>query len=964
MNAEKNKTWPVLLLFFCSGATALIYEVVWSKYLSQMFGSTIYAQTVVLAVFMGGLALGNRWFGAKADHLQKPVRGYGFAELAIGVYAFAFPKLFSVADAVFVRVGSVVLENSFALLAIKGLLSLLLLIVPTILMGGTLPLLAAFLQRSSLDAGRRSARFYSVNSLGAVFGSAVAGFYLVQNWGMVASLQIAAMVNVCIAAAAILLSPRLEFTGEPKDTDITAPKLSRDDMTFRSASLLVALTGGISMGLEILASRSMALLFGSSLQSFAIVLIAFILGIGLGSALIASPRLRTWNSTVLITVLLLGAALWIGLLVFNIESWVDIYRLLRSGIAHTKTGYLFHQFLAAGIAMVVLGVPAAFIGAVLPLLIRAASASGAPLGRQVGQLLTWNTIGAVTGVLLTGFFIMPKLGLRNAFLALALGLAAAGLLAARRQRLQKLLLASGMVSAVLLVFMFVGNEGWRHVMSSGVFRARETEVSFDTMELRKKHIKIHFYEDAPDATVDIEQGDGVGAPADLGLRLNGKTDASTHADLCTQLLLAHIPMAARPGAKDVFILGLGSGITGGAVLGYPVQHLAIAENCEPVIRAAKYFEPWNRGVLTNPIAKIWIEDARTILKLSPKKYDVIITQPSNPWMAGVGSVFSREYYELGANRLKEGGIMAQWFHVYDMHDGIVTLVLRTFGSVFPHMEVWDSGSGDLLLLGSLKPWPSNPSVYRRAFERELPRKDLELIGLRTPEAFWARQLASQQTAFAIAGDGPIQSDLFPILEYEAPRSFFIGTRARNLARFDERTWQMELAPVEKRTALTSLPDEALQPVFAEYSTVNEELWNHLQRRLDPEAGSPTHYHPTGPCIFNTKQASAKVPPGVSEEVKKVLMATADIQTAGAQRIADIDAMIALLQSYSPDSDWSVAAYGSIAAKGSIAIGDAQRTQKILERAIELRPGDIELNYLQRVAARQQGINVALTASAR
>ena len=185
-------------------------------------------------------------------------------------------------------------------------------------------------------------------------------------------------------------------------------------------------------------------------------------------------------------------------------------------------------------------------------------------------------------------------------------------------------------------------------------------------------------------------------------------------------------MAARPEAKDVFILGLGSGITGGAILGHPVEHLTIAENCEPVIRAAKYSERWNRGVLTNQVTKLCTEDARTVLKLSPQTYDIIITQPSNPWMAGVGSVFSREYYRLtGASRLKEGGIMAQWFHVYDMHDGIVNLVLRTFGSVFPYTEIWDSGSGDLVLLGSMKPWKSDPSVFGKLFERTAPKQDFE-----------------------------------------------------------------------------------------------------------------------------------------------------------------------------------------------------------------------------------------------
>jgi predicted membrane-bound spermidine synthase len=947
-----KKTWPVLLLFFCSGATALVYEVVWSKYLSQMLGSTIYAQTVVLAVFMGGLALGNRWFGAKADALKAPVRVYGFVELAIGLYAFFFPNIYAAADRVFVSAGSSVLENTAALMALKGSLSLLLLIGPTILMGGTLPLLVVFLQRTSLDAGRRSARFYSVNSLGAVFGSAVAGFYLIQNWGMVASLQLAALVNLIIAGAAILLSRSLETSPAPVAVaQAEAPVL--DGKPLRWATLLVALTGGISMGLEVLASRSMALLFGSSLQSFAIVLISFILGIGLGSAAIASPRFRAFQSTKAITVLLMAAALWIGLLVFRIESWVDVYRYLSSGLGRSSMGYIFHQLLAAGIAMFVLGIPAALIGGVLPLLIRAGS-NGSAMGKQVGRLLTWNTIGAVGGVLLTGFVLMPQLGLRNAFLFLALGLAVAAVIASYRANAQPLVMSAGFTSMLLFTFMCVGNDSWRNVMSSGVFRARETEVSADALTLRKKHTKTHFYEDAPDATVSIEQGDGIGAPADVGLRINGKTDASSRYDMSTQLLIGHIPLAANPDAKEVFILGLGSGVTGGAILGHPVDHLTIAENCEPIVRAARYFAPWNRGVLTNPLTRIVCEDARTLLKLSPKKYDVIITQPSNPWMAGVGSVFSQEYYELGKSRLNEGGIMAQWFHVYDMHDGIVALVLRTFASVFPHMEIWDSGSGDLILLGGTKPWQSNPDVYQRLFAREAVKKDFESIGIQSPQALWARQLASQETAFAIPGAGPIQTDLFPVLEYEAPRAFYIGAVARDMAKFDERTWQLELAPPEKRQTLAALDDKTLQPIFSAFSTINEELRGHLNWRFKNGVGCSPEFRPTWPCVFRHKEnVPAPDATGLDDEVKKVLAAAAQIEKGGPGQTTGVDAMISLLRAYGPSSDWSPTHYGGLAAKASIAARDFRRAEEALAAALQLNSQSTELNFLHRVVERKR-----------
>src|SRR5207244_3283542 len=180
---------------------------------------------------------------------------------------------------------------------------------------------------------------------------------------------------------------------------------------------------------------------------------------------------------------------------------------------------------------------------------------------------------------------------------------------------------------------------------------------------------------------------------------------------------------------------------------------SIAENCEPVVRAARFFDPWNRGVVTNHLIKIWREDARTVLKLSPELYDIIISEPSNPWMAGVGSVFSREFYELAASRLRPAGVMAQWFHIYEMHDGIIDLVLQTFSSVFPFLEVWDPGTGDIIMLGSRQPWESNPRTYAEVFQREEPRRDLERIGLKNPDWVWARQLASQRAGCAIPDKG-------------------------------------------------------------------------------------------------------------------------------------------------------------------------------------------------------------------
>ena len=949
----------VPFLFFCSGATALVYEVVWSKYLTLMLGSTVQAQTVVLAVFMGGLALGNRLFGARADQSPRPLAIYGYIELAIGLYAFFFHSFYRFADAVFVRLGTGQLEHRAWLLVLKGALSVALLLGPTILMGGTLPLLAAWLQRQTTDAGRWSARFYSINSLGAVFGAGMAGFYLVRALGMVSSLQMTALVNLLVGLTAVGLARRQR---EMVRTEMaTAPSSGPASNTFRWSCALVALTGGVSMGLEVLASRSLVLILGASLQAFSIVLMAFILGIGLGSAVVASPRWHRIRRETSTCALLLIAAGWIGVLVLGITTWVEFYMRAKTGLAASAMGYRFHQLLAAGMSMVVLGVPAGLLGAVLPLWIRALGAESKALGDQVGRLLTWNTVGAVAGVLLTGFGFMPHVGLRGSFYVLVVGLCLGAFLMAwahRRPRTASLSAGLGMTLAV--VGMTTG-QGWRQVLSSGVFRMRGIYADPQAMEKRRKHIEILFYEDAADATVSVERGDGIAAKDDIGLRINGKVDASSRVDLSTQYLLAHLPMAARPESKEVFVLGLGSGITAGALLAHPVQHITVAENCEPVVRAAKFFARWNRNPLADPRVRVRNEDARTVLKLSTQKYDLVINEPSNPWTVGVGSVFSREYYELAASRLQDGGITCQWFHIYEMNDPIVGLVLRSFASVFPYVEVWDPGAGDLILLGSKRPWKCSSEVFQQIFERPEVRKDLAAIGVKSPQALWARQLASQRTGFAIPGQGPVQSDFFPVLEYEAPKAFYIGASSALLTLFDERTWQRDLAMPEKAETLASLEVNVLREVFGSFTSVNDQLNHCLAVLFAADANRTSSSVEDMPCVFNSPGSppiKVNVPDNVSEEWQRLLEAEAAIQANPTSWLEPVTTIHNILATRKLDPTVRVAGrllldLPALAAKVCSRHGDMERARSLVLAGLKIDPKSPELLYIGRILEREQ-----------
>jgi len=423
----------------------------------------------------------------------------------------------------------------------------------------------------------------------------------------------------------------------------------------------------------------------------------------------------------------------------------------------------------------------------------------------------------------------------------------------------------------------------------------------------------------------------------------------------------HLPMLARPGSEDVFVLGLASGISCSGFLAYPIKQLTVADNCEPVTRAVDYFAAWNRGVRTNSVTRIRVEDARTVLKLEPKYYDVIVSEPSNPWFASIGSVFSREFYEIAAKRLKPGGIMVQWFHIYEMHDGIVEMVLRTLGSVFPVMEVWDTNDGDIVLLASDRPWNMTLDSLRHSYTNEMVRKDLESIGLGTPEALLARLFASQRTAACIAGPGPIQTDGFPLLEYEAPVAFFVGAKAKGLLRFDERTWQAGFALEERRRALAGLDDPTLRNIFS-HDTINNDLWQFVADRLKRNSvvtGKDKPMALPASCVFDPTigNAESSPSPNASEPLRRLIRARAELQNGegnfkeNAQLVRRaLAAEIVASGAKTPEK--GSANFAAVAARAAILHGEFDLASDFLSLGLKFDPSDPEFAYLGRLRDRE------------
>ena len=517
--------------------------------------------------------------------------------------------------------------------------------------------------------------------------------------------------------------------------------------------------------------------------------------------------------------------------------------------------------------------------------------------------------------------------------------------------------------ALLVIYVSAtGGEGWRYVLSSGVFRLPNGVYNSTFLQERRNSTRLLFYEDAADATVSVERDSYRAGLTNLTLRINGKPDASVPGDLSTQILLGQLPLMMKPDSRDVFVLGMGSGVSAGTTLGYPITSLTVADNCEPVLRAVTLFNPWNHSLLNDPRTHLYREDARTALKLNPQQYDVIISEPSNPWMVGVGSVFSRDFYTIAASRLKAGGIMAQWFHTYELDDSVLALVVRTFASVFPNMEMWDVGEGDIVLLGSARPWKSDPEIYQAAFKLAGPRQDLAAIGLTSPAGILARQFASQRTAFALPGPGPIQSDNYPVMEYVAPRMFYIylGRGADRFQDYDERTVQMELAPPGKDEVLARLNPAELSDIFGGVApSVNHALQAYLRAVNAPRTDPTQDSLLAMPCVFRgTNDVMLFVPAcaRTNAVAYQLFNAEAVLKTNPANRqqaINNIRGILEAEKAYDRQATgWSAAYYADLAVKASLRLGNNPEAKAILLRGLQLEPDSEQLAYLSRIMIRE------------
>ncbi len=772
------------VLFIISGGCGLVYEVVWARYLGLFLGHTTLAHMCVLAAFMGGLAIGSIMIGRMSGSLSRPLVAYGILEVVVGAYAIAFPTIIGPIQT-FALTRSASLEvGGPAWLAMKLFVSVAVMILPTILMGGTFPLLMKHFQPSTTSDEDKSEWLYLVNCVGAVAGSLLAGFVFIPTYGLQYTLLGIGAMNLALGACAIsiaFMEPTATVHEVEADETITPNRHPLATPVYTA----IAVSGLASMVYELVWIRIFAVTLGSSTYSFTLMLSAFITGISLGSLAVGViPRLRR-NPLVSFAVAEIAIGLVVALTIPMYERLPYIFWRWAGVLSRTPEAYGIFNLIKYSLCFTVMAIPTFFFGMTLPLAIKSIVHRDERIGRDSGFVYGANTAGTLVGALLTGLVLLRFLGIRHSIeFALMINFLAGALLLLASSLANRRIVALGMCVAAIALILIIPK--WHPLsLAQGTFRNRQpVPSSWDEYKRDWLNMDTLFYREDDDGTVAVVKS---GSPPNLSLFINGKADATSYGDMCTQILVGQIPMLLKPDARDVLVVGLGSGVSANSVLTHPQAHVDCVEISPAVAAAARCFAEFNGHVHQNKRFNLVIEDARTYIAVTPKKYDVVDSEPTNAWIAGVGNLFSTEYYQGVDRVLKPGGIMVQWIQAYETSDDLMRTMIRTVLTVFPYVYVFES-LPDYIVVASREPLSPDYSAMKNRMKLSAVKKDMNRISIDSVAAVLGRQILAPNAARIMVGEtGDINSDDYPVLEFQAPEAQYLDQQGNVFFNADQRS---------------------------------------------------------------------------------------------------------------------------------------------------------------------------------
>ncbi|MCI2432161.1 fused MFS/spermidine synthase [Candidatus Acetothermia bacterium] len=824
------------LCFLLSGGTALIYQVAWVRHMTLIFGSTAFAVSTVLTAFMAGLALGSYLLGRWIDRRGSPLLAYAGLEALIGAYALLIPLIFAALIPIYQWVWDQFSPHYYLFSLIRFVLTFLVLMIPTTCMGGTLPILAKFY--ALVPQGQLSlsvSTLYAVNTFGAVLGVISSGFLLIPTLGLSHSVLTASLINFLLAgliALVVFTAPEelrefllrpLRASRSPQPSPVPTRSLpvhgegqggvegGRRPGEGRLRAYVLfsfAMTGFAALALEVAWTRVLSLVLGPSVYAFSVMLSTFLVGLAAGafafSRLIEAFKLDGLRTLSWLQ-LLIGAATFLTLLLFNQLPFLFATIFHRWGASQSTEVLFGLEFL---LCFLVMYLPTFFMGGIFPAVVQIFSAERGAAGRTIGRIYAANTVGAILGSFSAGFLLIPTIGIQNTviltiFIYLGLSLVTALFTwgdsrsaAIPRWSLGRIV-GSALSVATILVVVFFSPDWNRLVMSSGMFqyapRLKPPQAPEDYIPTRAdfdryvNRLEILFYKEGYSSTITVAKEKAI-LPRQLGDQMvesillinDGKIDASSYSDMPTQIFSGHAGLMLHPDPKDVLVIGLASGTTAGSVLQHPIERLTNVEIEEAVVEASRQFDFVNHKPLDDPRSMLIVNDGRNYLLVTPQKYDVIVSEPSNPWMSGPSNLFTQEFFKIVRRKLKDDGIFVQWVQMYSMSPENMRALIATVRSIFPYVYVFNTLIGaDLLLVSSGRPVPFDLEQLSERLERESVKRDLARIGITSVAEFLAYfRLGSDEIADLVRG-APLNTDDNALIEFAAPKDLYRLTGALN-----------------------------------------------------------------------------------------------------------------------------------------------------------------------------------------
>jgi predicted membrane-bound spermidine synthase len=844
-----RRSWNTLfLLFFLSGLSGLIYESLWSRYIRQFVGSAATAQILVLALFMGGMSLGALIAGRSLRNIRRPVVAYGIIEGLIGLYALAFPSVHEAATRLCYDVIFPALGGGTAVSLTKWVVAGALVLPATTLLGMTFPLMSVgILRRDPQRSGEILSALYFTNSLGAALGALLSGFVLVAHIGLPGALAFGAALNLAIAVVAV----RDREAVAPLDHGVAA----EDAPTMSSGLVLLFLCTAFGTGLssfmyEIGWIRLLSMILGSATHSFEVMLSAFIFGMALGGFWVRKrlDKFRRPELVLGIVQLVMGLSAIATLPAYRVA--VELMGGLLAGDERTYGLWIAFNVVRYLLCLLIM-LPATFCaGMTLPLLTHVMLRRGRPEG-EVGRVYGVNTLGAIAGAVLAGIVLMPVIGLKNVIVAgavidMVLGLVLVKIAtdtatgAAGESRLLRTSLVGALATTAIGLFVIKVDP---MVLTATVFRHGRTRLPDD--------YEIKLYVDGRTASVTLLENTPI--PGHFIIYTNGKPDASVKSvrwpegrrkeqgpqiagDEPNQFLVGLLPYMVRPNATHGALIGFGSGVTCHTVLGSPtLERLDTIEIEANMVRGAKLMGGVNERAYSDPRNHIWYDDAKAYFAAAATTYDFIISEPTNPWVSGVSSLFTVEFYREAKRYLKPGGVMAQWLQGYELGDPLLLTVLAALDDEFSDYLIVRVGERDWMILavaeGTIGPLSAEPLAWDGMAET------LELLGVRDIGQLDGLIVANRKMLHPYVGELQPNTDAFPILDTRAEHARFLRLSAELLhgIRFTPAPLLQVLGGIERRDyPLAGIGDLREAHVMIE----TEQAATSMRRLGDPGAPLP------------------------------------------------------------------------------------------------------------------------------